>query len=133
MAKSKIEGPKGQARVERPKVDDSVEEYINENLGLRMTVPKRITVREQMRYRGRIWGFAEEDVFLRHWLGAIGLIVDWTSTEYDANGFLPYSVLPDPADLDLETAEDPAITNSIHWAGNTIAGHVGNLGTVKKK
>ena len=97
--------------------------FENESLGTKFDLPEKITVRQQMAYRGRVYSGASytEDVFLRHWFGAVGLLQNWESV-----------VLPDPTELDIDNETDPQIADVIMWAGNAVASHMLALERVEK-
>lgn len=97
--------------------------FENDELGVRFTLPDNPTVGQQLRYRGRVFatGYFTEDVYLRMWLGFLGLYSDWESES-----------VPDPKAVDLETETDPAVADVVQWVGNVTARHMNTLEAVPK-
>lgn len=123
---------KGKQKTERPSVPDGMTEYVNERLNVRFTVPERVTVMDQLEYKGRIAGTQQATIFLRHWQGAVPLIRDWTSNEWDESGFKPCKSLPEPGAVDLAEETAVVVTDIVFWASNAVAGHMQQLGQVPK-
>lgn len=127
-------------------------EFTNDDLGLRFTLPDNPTVGQQLRYRGRVFatGYFTEDVYLRMWLGFLGLYGEWggmeaytdgeTVIDKDGNEILvtkyrPCEVcesVPDPKAVDLETETNPAVADIVQYVGNVTARHMNTLETVPK-
>ncbi len=98
-------------------------EYVNENLGVKFTLPDEVTVRQQLAYRGRVFaaGLLTEDIYLRYWSGFLALYDSWEC-----------KLLPDPKGLDVDSATDPGIADLIFWVGNRTAQHMLNLEELPK-
>jgi len=98
-------------------------EFTNDDLGLRFTLPDNPTVGQQLRYRGRVFatGYFTEDVYLRMWLGFLGLYGEWECES-----------VPDPKTVDLETETNPAVADIVQFVGNVTARHMNTLETVPK-
>ena len=94
--------------------------YENEKLGVSFTLPDKLTVRQQLDWRGRVFE-TEGTTFLRHWQAVKPLIEDWA---YE----------PDPVleDIDIDTATDKALADVIFWASNEAAGHMAGLDAIPK-
>lgn len=95
-------------------------EFTNDDLGLRFTVPDKVPVRLQLRYRSQIGLLNRGDTYERYWEGAKELIDKW-----ECDVMEDYNV-----SLDDET--DPKIADIIFWACNAVAGHMDRLGVVEK-
>lgn len=96
--------------------------YENNNLGVSFDIADRFSVREQLTFRGKLAAAAGEVSYVRYWQAAQSVIQGWSC-----------ELLPDPAALDLDTADDPRIADIAQWTANTVAGHMINLGTPPKK
>jgi hypothetical protein len=96
--------------------------FENDALGVSFDLPERITVGDQLRYKGRIYtaGMVSEDIYIRYWAGARGMIKNWQC-----------EAMPDVM-VNIEDEEDPTVADIVFWAGNMVAGHVTNLASVKK-
>ena len=96
-------------------------EFKNEKLGVRLVVPDRPNVRQQLEYYAQA---AREDsgkLFVRNWLAAQPLIVEWECAS-----------IPDVTKLDLETETDPKIAKILMWAGSAVQKHVLALEEIPK-
>ena len=94
--------------------------YENEKLGVSFTLPDKLTVRQQLDWRGRVFETVGT-TFLRHWQAVKPLIEDWA--------YEPDSVLED---IDIDTATDKALADVIFWASNEAAGHMAGLDAIPK-
>lgn len=90
-------------------------EYHNDELGFRLTVPDRPTVRQQLEYRSLVAFGERKDVYARFWDGARALITKW---ECEA--------MPDK-NADIDKMDDPRVADIIFAACNTISGHMSRL------
>ena len=95
-------------------------EYNDDELGVRLTIPDEIPVRQQLRYRSASAFYHRADAYERFWEGAKELIDEW---ECEA--------LPDKS-VSLDEVTDPAVTDIIFWACNAVSGHLNRLGDVPK-
>ena len=96
--------------------------YEHEKLGVSFDIADRFTVREQLAFRAKISAAAAESSYVRYWQAAQTVIQNWTC-----------ELLPDPAALDLDAADDARLADIVQWTANTVAGHMINLGTPPKK
>lgn len=96
--------------------------FENTELGVSFDLPEKITVGDQLRYKGRVYAYGAnvEDIYLRYWAGARGIVQNWQC-----------EAMPDLVS-DVETIETPAAADVIFWVGNVVAGHMATLGTVEK-
>lgn len=90
-------------------------EYKDDELGLRLTVPDRLTVGQQLQYRSMITFGEQKDAYARFWAGARLLIDEW---ECEA--------MPDK-DVDIDKVHDPAVADVIFTACNIVSGHMRRL------
>ena len=90
-------------------------EYTDERLGLRLTVPDRLTVRQQLEYRGLIGFSTRADAYPRFWDGARHLIEEW---ECEA--------MPDK-NVSIDEMDDPRVADIIFAACNIVNGHLNKL------
>ena len=95
--------------------------YEHEELGVSFDVGDRFTVREQLAFRSRIFETAGESAFIRYWHAAQAVIQEWTC-----------ELVPEPAALDLDAADDSRIADIVQWTANTVAGHMSRLETPSK-
>ena len=95
-------------------------EYESEALGVKFTLPDKLTVFQQLAWRGRT-AVGEGGVFIRMWNGAVELIQDWEC-----------ELIPDPKKLDMNAEEDGAITDIVQFVANSTASHITALGLVPK-
>lgn len=95
-------------------------DFENQELGVRFTVPDRITVRQQLLYMGTLATREGDDILVRQWAAARTLIQDWHS-----------EMFPDPA-ADLDSVEDRRIAKTLIWAGRTVLDHVIGLDAIPK-
>ncbi len=96
--------------------------FENQDLGVSFDLPDKITVGDQLRYKGRVYrnGAEIEDIYVRYWYGARGMVQNWQC-----------EVLPD-ANADIETLDNRNAADVIFWTGNVVAGHMVTLGNVEK-
>lgn len=90
-------------------------EYTIESVGLRFTVPDRLTVRQQLEYRGIIAASSRKDLYPRFWDGARHLIDGWQC-----------EAMPDK-DVNLDEVDDPEIADIIFMACNIVNRHLNRL------
>ena len=96
--------------------------YKNEKLGVKFDVPDKITVRQQLVYRGKVFrNLNKDDFFIVAWDGAASLIEKW---ECD--------LIPDIAAFDIDKTTDPRQSLILFWAGDTVAGHMLELENIPK-
>ena len=110
-------------------------EFTSDHLEVRFTLPDKVTVRQQLQYKGRAFntGLQSEDVYVRHWVGVQPLIGEWTSTQQNKDGsYKPCTAVPDPANVDLDKETDPIVADIVFWASNLAANHMAKLETVPK-
>lgn len=96
--------------------------FENTELGVSFDLPDKITVGDQLRYKGRIYiyGASTEDIYVRYWAGARGIVQNWQC-----------EVFPDQM-ADIEKVENPDMADVLFWVGNVVAGHMATLGSVEK-
>jgi hypothetical protein len=94
--------------------------YTNEKLGVSFSLPDKLTIRQQLDWRGRVFESAGT-TFLRHWLAVLPLIEDWD-----------YEPHPKLEDIDLDKITDKAMADVIFWASNEAAGHMAGLDDIPK-
>ena len=94
----------------------------NDDLGVSFAVADRFTVREQLAFRSRIANATGEPAIIRYWLALPSVATDWQC-----------KLVPDPATLDLDTAEDAKVADIVQWSANALAGHMAGLETPPKK
>jgi len=109
-------------------------EFINEGLDVRFTIPDTLTVRQQLQFKGRVWagGALSEDAYVRYWLGAVGIIEEWTGTKKNGEGYKESTTLADPFEIDIDNETNPDVADVLFWAGNQVAKHVMSLGSIEK-
>lgn len=97
--------------------------YENEALGISFEVPDRFTVREQLAFRAAVAEARGESSYVRYWTAAqaVAVIQEWVC-----------ELVPDPAALDLDAAEDSRVADVVQWTANTVAGHMLKLETPPK-
>jgi hypothetical protein len=88
-------------------------EYKSEALGVSFEMPDRVTVRQQLAYRGQVALAASDNTFAVHWKAAQPLLQNWACEK-----------LPDPAAVDLDEETDTAVADIVTWTANTAAGHM---------
>lgn len=93
-------------------------EYSNDSLGVKFTLPDAPTVGQQLRYKGRVYsaGYFTDDVYLRMWLGFLGLFDNW-ECDY----------ISDPKEIDPEKETRPKVADVMMWVGNITAKHMNEL------
>ena len=96
--------------------------YENEALGVSFELPERMSVRKQLEFRSRIANARGESSYTRFWEAAAVIVDKWQC-----------ELIPDPAALDLDTADDPRVADIVQWAANTVAGHITGLEIPSKK
>lgn len=90
--------------------------YENAELGVKFALPDKLTVREQLTFRERVFLLGEQDTYSRYWGGIIPLLEDWQC-----------ELIPEPEEIDLDTETNVKIANIINWVANTAAGHFTSL------
>lgn len=95
--------------------------YENETIGVAFDLPDRITVRMQLAFRGAVALAMNENSYIRYWHGALTVIENWTCAR-----------LPDPAELDMDASDDPALADIVAWTTNAVVGHMMNRETPPK-
>lgn len=90
-------------------------EYTIESVGLRLTVPDRLTVRQQLEYKGLIAFADRAEAYPRFWDGARRLIDKWECEK-----------MPEK-DVDIDEVDDPEIADIIFMACNIVNGHLNRL------
>lgn len=83
--------------------------------GLRLTVPDRLTVRQQLEYRSLVAFGSKKDMYARFWDGARHIIEEWDCDR-----------LPD-MNVSLDEIDDPEAADIIFAACNAVAGHLDRL------
>jgi hypothetical protein len=96
-------------------------EFKNDVLGASFTLPEKVTVRMQLAYLSNAIIARGRDMLERYWLGAVGIMRDWKC-----------ELIPDPAALDLDTADNPKIVEVILWAGLEVKSYMDHLEGVPK-
>ena len=100
---------------------EELTELENKVLGVKFSVPKMITVEDQLRYYGVTGhGGDREALFLRLWDGVKMLASAWES-----------KALPN-LNADLSKVSDPAVASVVVWAGSTLMAHVTRMETPEK-
>ena len=93
-----------------------------EQEGVRFSIPKRITVRQQSNYFGKASALVSGDEWLvKYWNAAKVLIVDW---ECD--------LVKDIKDFDIDNLYDPKITSILNFVAIKVMGHMNSLDDVEK-
>lgn len=90
-------------------------EYTVESIGLRLTVPDRLTVRQQLEYRGLVAMSNRREMYPRFWDGARHLIDEWECEK-----------MPDK-NVNLDEVDDPEVADIIFTACNLVNGHLNKL------
>lgn len=87
--------------------------FENPELKTSFTIPDRLSVRQQLRYRSCLDVFAGDDggLYIRAWRGAVSILENWQS-----------EILPDK-DADLDAIDDPKAADVAYWVANVAAGH----------
>jgi hypothetical protein len=92
--------------------------FRHEELKTSFTLPAKVTVRQQLAYKGVIGRMrGRDDYYAGYWSGGLALIGDWQS-----------EILPDPAAVDLDEETNPDVADLIFWAASVVAGHMMTLG-----
>ena len=87
-------------------------------------LPDKLTVRQQLGYRTRLYGGIRNDdydTYVSMWTAVIPLFEKWEC-----------EFIPDPKALNLDTETDPRIADVVFWAGNRAAAHIQSAGQVQK-
>lgn len=95
--------------------------YESQTLGVSFEVPDRFSVREQLAFRAAVVDAEGQTNYERYWQAAQTIVTTWSC-----------ELIPDPAALDLDAADDYRIANIVQWAANTVAGHMLRLETPPK-
>lgn len=95
-------------------------EYKNEKLSARFVVPDNITVRQQLAYYSEVTASNSSTHIEKLWTGARALIIEWECLEF-----------PD-RDTDLNSVDNPHITDVIMWASLEVKRHINALEYVPK-
>ena len=95
--------------------------FTNERIGVSFELPERLSVRAQLHFRIAVAAADDTNWLIRYWQAALPLLSNWQC-----------EALPDPAALDIDTADDPALTNIVQWTANTVAGFMLQLETPAK-
>ena len=94
----------------------------SEKIGFSLTVPDKITIRQQMRYKGSTMGVLDkDDKYVILWHAAQPLIETWES-----------ALVPDYKTIDLDQLYDPAVANLVMEVGSAVWLHIQRLGEVRK-
>lgn len=94
-------------------------EFKNEKLGVRLVVPDRPTVRQQLAYFSEAGLARGRELFERYWLGARQIILEWECSLFTL-------------DANLDELSDPAATTVIVWAAMQVKAHMDGLESVPK-
>lgn len=96
--------------------------FENEGLGVSFELPEKMTVRQQIAVRARVWDRnSDEPAALRFWFGMLPMIENWQCDDY-----------PDPFQIDIDEETDVTVTQIITWASNQMAGYFYDKGMVPK-
>jgi len=87
--------------------------YENEELDVAFDVADRISVRQQVAFRGRLGEPTDGGVYWRYWHAAPLLVTNWQS-----------AVIPDMAAFDPDAADDPRAADIVIWVADTLAVHL---------
>lgn len=97
--------------------------YENDDLGVSFRLPEKMTVRQQLTVRERVWGTLDDaPAAVRFWESMLPMVMDWESEDY-----------PDPASIDIDTEDDLKATNIILWASARMADYFMDRGLVPKE
>lgn len=88
-------------------------EYKNERLGVSFELPDRVTVRQQLAYRGQVALATSEDTFAVHWKAVLPLLENWQCEK-----------APDPKAVNLDEETDVDVADVVTWTANMAAGHM---------
>lgn len=94
-------------------------EFKNEKLGVRLVIPDRPTVRQQLAYFSEAGLAQGRELFERYWLAARALITEW---ECEACAL----------DVDIDKADEPRIASVVLWAGMQVKIHMDALERIPK-
>ena len=86
----------------------------------KITVPDKVTVKQQLEYFSVAGGLAGNEYWLRLWEAAKTIIQDWEC-----------ELMPD-VDTDLDTLTNPLVTGVLIWAGIQVSDHINSLQVVSK-
>jgi len=95
-------------------------EYKSDDFGVSFSVPDKVTVRQQLAYYSEAARAANEDLFMRLWLGARQVLDDWKC-----------EAMPDRF-ADLDSVTDPRAAGAITWAAMQVKSHMDKLEQVPK-
>lgn len=87
--------------------------------GLKFSIPDRPTVRQQLAYYSATTGTDAERHLERLWNGAKALIVEWECELFKA-------------DVDLDTVDNPKITDLMLWAAIQVRAYINKLEEIPK-
>jgi hypothetical protein len=87
---------------------------------VRLGLPARPNVEQQLIYYSRFTETRGEDLFLRLWHSAQSLIEGWEC-----------ELLPDPT-TDLKSITNPDVVTIIMWAGNQVSSYMNGLDALPK-
>ena len=96
-------------------------EYSNDDFGVSFSIPDKLTIRQQLRFRSESAFSSNADKLERFWFGAQELIQDWECER-----------IPNPREVDLATETDPKIVDVINYVASVTAGHMMRLGYIEK-
>lgn len=101
---------------------DNERHFENEEFGVSFSLPEKITVRQQLVIRERVWGSNNADpASIRFWFSMLPMVEDWDCDDY-----------PDPADIDIDALDDTRATDIILWASARMADYFMDRGFVPK-
>ena len=87
---------------------------------LKFNIPDKITVRQQLTYFSEITNVsAEKDFMIRLWFGARSLFTNWECSLFSQ-------------DVDIETEDNPKVTELILWAALQVRDHMNSLDRIPK-
>jgi len=96
-------------------------EFKNEQHGVEFSVPDHILVRTQLAYFSAISEAFGQEMWIRHWEGALQVINGWKCDQW-----------PDPKEIDIDKETDPALTRLILWVGTKVLTHMSGLDAIPK-
>ena len=92
-----------------------------EQEGVRFSIPKRVTVRQQSLYIGAVTMASSEEWLVKRWEAARTLIKEW---ECD--------IVKSLDDFDIDNLYDPKITNVMQFVALSVMGHMNKLDDTEK-
>ena len=98
-----------------------MKKYANEELGVKFALKEKYTIRDILGQRERILFAVDYDWYSRYWLASIPLLEKWEC-----------EVIPEPEELDLDSAATRQVVDIIQWVANEVAAHMSELDNVPK-